>query len=142
MKTVKFKEAGRWADSNPLLPQFEVEAGEEALVTNDLADIIVEAGKGKIIPADKMEDADIERKEAEAIAAGEESDAVKQITASIAALVSEKDFLSLDLAGKSSEELAINLADLEAAKKAEEDAAAKKAGKNPATKDKGKAESK
>jgi len=129
MKTVKFKEAGKWADSNPLLPQFEVEAGEEVLITNDLADIVVEAGKGKIIPADKTEAAEEKRKQEDAIAAGLESDAVKGITAKIAAMMSEKDFLLLEIGDKSSSDLADTLADLEATATAEKEAAEKEAAK-------------
>ncbi len=55
MKTVKFKDAGKWAENDTNLPQFEVKAGEERLVSSALADIIVDAGRGKIIPAGKSQ---------------------------------------------------------------------------------------
>ena len=53
MKRVKFKEAGKWADSDTTIPQFEVEAGEEREVSLELADIIVQAGKGEIVEPPK-----------------------------------------------------------------------------------------
>ena len=49
MKRVKFKEAGKWADSDTTVPQIEVKAGEECEVSLELADIIVGAGKGEIV---------------------------------------------------------------------------------------------
>ena len=49
MKRVKFKEDGKWADSDTTVPQLEVKAGDECEVSLDLADIIVSAGKGEIV---------------------------------------------------------------------------------------------
>ena len=49
MKLVKFKEAGKWADSDTTRPQISVEAGEVCEVSLGLADIIVQAGKGEIV---------------------------------------------------------------------------------------------
>lgn len=45
---VRFKDAGKWAD-NPADPIFEVEAGDELEVSANLANILVESKKGKII---------------------------------------------------------------------------------------------
>ena len=54
MKLVKFKEDGKWADSDTTLPQIEVKAGDECEVSLELADVIVGAGKGEIVePAKK-----------------------------------------------------------------------------------------
>ena len=53
MKKVKFKEAGKWADSDTTVPQIEVEAGEEREVSIGLADIIVSAGKGEYVELPK-----------------------------------------------------------------------------------------
>ena len=53
MKRVKFKEAGKWADSDTTVPQIEVEAGDECDVSIGLADIIVSAGKGEYVVAPK-----------------------------------------------------------------------------------------
>ena len=56
MKLVKFKEAGKWADSDTTVPQITVEAGEVCEVSLSLADIIVGAGKGTIVePAKEAE---------------------------------------------------------------------------------------
>ena len=49
MKLVKFKEAGKWADSDTTVPQITVEAGEVCEVSLGLADIIVQAGRGTIV---------------------------------------------------------------------------------------------
>ena len=49
MKRVKFKEDGKWADSDTTIPQLEVKAGEEHDVSIGLADIIVSAGKGEYV---------------------------------------------------------------------------------------------
>ena len=49
MKNVKFKGKGVWADPNPLVPQLEVEAGKTYEVSNELAEIVEEAGRGSII---------------------------------------------------------------------------------------------
>ena len=49
MKLVKFKEAGKWADSDTTVPQIEVEAGEVCEVSLGLADTVVQAGKGEIV---------------------------------------------------------------------------------------------
>lgn len=57
MKNVKFKEAGKWAELDTSLPQFEVAAGEEREVSAGLADVIVDAGRGEIIPAKVAEKA-------------------------------------------------------------------------------------
>lgn len=51
MKNIKFHKAGKWAEPDTLLPQFEVEEGEEREVSNELADIIVDAKRGKIVPS-------------------------------------------------------------------------------------------
>lgn len=52
MKTIEFKEAGKWAENDTSLPQLEVEAGDRHLVSDALADIIIGAGRGKIIAPD------------------------------------------------------------------------------------------
>ena len=49
MKRVKFKEAGKWADSDTTIPQIEVKAGDVREVSIGLADIIVSAGKGEYV---------------------------------------------------------------------------------------------
>ena len=49
MKRVKFKEDGKWADSDTTIPQLEVKAGDECEVSIGLADIIVSAGKGEYV---------------------------------------------------------------------------------------------
>ena len=46
MEHVKFKEAGKWSD-RPCDPVLEVEADETVLVSDSLAKIVVDAGKGK-----------------------------------------------------------------------------------------------
>ena len=53
MKRVKFKEDGKWADSDTTVPQLEVKAGEEHDVSIGLADIIVSAGKGEYVELPK-----------------------------------------------------------------------------------------
>ena len=53
MKHVKFKAEGRWADPNPSVPQIEVKAGEIVPVSNELADIVVEAGRAEYVKAPK-----------------------------------------------------------------------------------------
>ena len=53
MKRVKFKEDGKWADSDTMVPQLEVKAGEEHDVSIGLADIIVSAGKGEYVEPPK-----------------------------------------------------------------------------------------
>ena len=59
MKTVKFNKAGRWAETDPRVPQFSVKANEERPVSDTLADVIVKSGAGKIIvsKAEKQADA-------------------------------------------------------------------------------------
>lgn len=55
---VKFKEAGKWAD-NPADPVFEVDADEVVEVSANLANIVVDAKKGKIVkkkPIEKTEE--------------------------------------------------------------------------------------
>jgi len=52
-KHVKFKSKGKWAEVNPALPQFEVKAGEVREVSNELADVIEDAGRGEIVKVDK-----------------------------------------------------------------------------------------
>ena len=52
-KHIKFKNKGTWAEVNPALPQFEVKAGGVHEVSNELADIIVDAGRGDIVDAPK-----------------------------------------------------------------------------------------
>lgn len=55
---VKFKEAGKWADS-PSEPVFDVEKDEVKEVSSSFANMLVEAGKGKIVkraPVGKTED--------------------------------------------------------------------------------------
>lgn len=49
MKTVKFKQAGRWAEANPREPHFSVKAGEERPVSDALAKTIVAANAGTIV---------------------------------------------------------------------------------------------
>lgn len=48
-KIIKFKKAGKWAEHNPAHPQFSVKAGEEREVSNELADVIEEAGLGEVV---------------------------------------------------------------------------------------------
>lgn len=63
--TVKFKEAGKWAD-NPADPIFEVEEGEVREVSATLANLIVENKRGKIVKKKVViedEDKDPELKE-------------------------------------------------------------------------------
>lgn len=52
-KLVKFKKTGKWADSNPAIPQLEAEAGKTYEVSNELADIIIEAGAGELVAKPK-----------------------------------------------------------------------------------------
>lgn len=70
-KHIKFNKAGRWADSNPLIPQFEVKQGEVREVSNELADIIVEAGRGTLVDAPKPAAASEDDKGADDKAAAE-----------------------------------------------------------------------
>ncbi len=49
MKNVKFNKAGKWAEGNTLLPQFEVEKGDVCEVSSELADIIVAAKCGVVV---------------------------------------------------------------------------------------------
>ena len=46
MEHVKFSEAGKWSD-RPCDPVLEVEADETVLVSDSLAKIVVDAGKGE-----------------------------------------------------------------------------------------------
>lgn len=56
MKKVKFSKAGKWADSDTLVAQIEVAEGDVVEVSNELADIIVDAGAGEIVKSkDKKE---------------------------------------------------------------------------------------
>lgn len=54
MKNVKFKSAGKWADPDPKIPHLEVEAGKTYPVSNELADIVEDAGRGTIVKAPKQ----------------------------------------------------------------------------------------
>ncbi len=49
MKKVKFNKAGKWAEGDTLLPQFEVVKGDVREVSSELADIIVGAKCGAIV---------------------------------------------------------------------------------------------
>lgn len=49
MPHVKFKSAGKWAEYNPAIPQFEVSKDEVREVSHELAESIVRAGKGEIV---------------------------------------------------------------------------------------------
>lgn len=166
MKRIKFKKGGKWAETDTLLPQFEVEAGEEHNVSDELANIILEAKAGTIVEPTKAEiQAQEDEKLRKAQEAEDEAEAQKDLATALAdskealkkaadshsILVEQRDelltanesaaanILKLEEAAKEDATTIEGLqADLVNANKALE-AATKK---NPATKDKVKAESK
>lgn len=80
MKQVKFKREGKWAETDPLLPQFKVEAGDIHACTDGLADLIVAAKAGEIIKPVLTDDE-------------------KQVIADAEALATKKAAAAKDLAG-------------------------------------------
>jgi len=49
MKLIKFNQAGKWAENNTLIPQFTVKEGDEHDCSDELAKVIVDAEKGRVI---------------------------------------------------------------------------------------------
>ncbi len=155
MKTVEFNKAGigKWAESDTLLPQFEIEeAGQTHLCSNELAAIIAGVDKGKIIDTEDS-------------AAPEDSEEKEQLKSEAIQLITDLGLdindhnLGLDIEGLRG--TVKNLSTMKADKEAEAEAAAEaaaaaeaeakakaeaekkpRAKKNPATTDKKKSESK
>lgn len=159
MESIKFKEQGKWAESDTTLPQLVVEAGDVRRCSDDLARIIENAGKGKIVfdevATENQENEEIllsEKTEANKDMQGKLSNAEKKITGLISdnASLSELNEELLNDCEKYEKTISEN-ADVIANMESEignlkdELKAVKKSGKDkkkPGTEDKAKAESK
>ena len=69
MKLIKFNTDGRWADPNTLIPQIEVEKGDEVEVSDALADLIVANKRGKVVTQAEQDEAAEKEAESEKEAA-------------------------------------------------------------------------
>ncbi len=66
MKLIKFNTAGKWADSDTLVPQIEVEEGDEVEVSDSLAALIIENKRGEeVVKEAEKTPAKVDKKKAE-----------------------------------------------------------------------------